>query len=188
MCDPGLSDESRAQGNERPPRSGENRDPLRQLLRERGPDEERRIQRRSADLNTVVEDLLDSDGPVPDADVVDGSGFTASTPPDGVRKARALLDEGRAAAGRTDPHRIVVYRLTATGPDATARLRAELEAESDGSVPDLGAAGEATAVAKAVQRLADAGADTVVLQPTADEPDPEGFVRFAAEEVRPLVP
>jgi hypothetical protein len=39
-----------------------------------------------------------------------------------------------------------------------------------------------------VQRLADAGADTVVLQPTADEPDPEGFVRFAAEEVRPLVP
>jgi hypothetical protein len=43
-------------------------------------------------------------------------------------------------------------------------------------------------VAAAVRRLAEAGADTVVLQPTGDEPDPEGFVRFAAEEVRPLVP
>ena len=37
------------------------------------------------------------------------------------------------------------------------------------------------AVAEAVPRWAEAGADTVVLQPTADEPDPEGFVAFAAE-------
>jgi hypothetical protein len=42
-------------------------------------------------------------------------------------------------------------------------------------------------VAEAVRRLAEAGAGTVVLTPTADEPDPEGFVRFAAEKVRPLV-
>jgi hypothetical protein len=27
----------------------------------------------------------------------------------------------------------------------------------------------------------------VVLQPTADDPDPEGFMRFVAEQVRPLV-
>jgi len=39
-----------------------------------------------------------------------------------------------------------------------------------------------------VRRCADAGADTVVLQPTADDPDPEGFMRFVAREVRPLVP
>ena len=31
-------------------------------------------------------------------------------------------------------------------------------------------------------------ADTVILQPTGDEPDPVGFVRFVAEQVRPLVP
>ncbi|GAB2443514.1 hypothetical protein GCM10027162_43360 [Streptomyces incanus] len=31
--------------------------------------------------------------------------------------------------------------------------------------------------------MAEAGADSVILQPTGDEPDPEGFVRFAAEEV-----
>jgi alkanesulfonate monooxygenase SsuD/methylene tetrahydromethanopterin reductase-like flavin-dependent oxidoreductase (luciferase family) len=44
------------------------------------------------------------------------------------------------------------------------------------------------AVAEAVGRLVEAGADSVVLQPTADEPDPERFVRFTAAEVRPLVP
>ncbi|MEV6509204.1 LLM class flavin-dependent oxidoreductase [Streptomyces sp. NPDC051642] len=118
----------------------------------------------------------------------DGTILTASTPPDGVRRARQLIDEGRESAGRTEPHKVVVYLLTATGPDAGARLRAELADEGVESVPDLGVAGDAAAVAKAVQRLAEAGADTVILQPTGDEPDPEGFVRFAAEEVRTLVP
>lgn len=45
----------------------------------------------------------------------------------------------------------------------------------------------ARAVADAVTWWADAGADTVVLQPTVDDPDPEGFVRFVAGEVGPLV-
>ncbi|WP_210585588.1 LLM class flavin-dependent oxidoreductase [Streptomyces sp. GESEQ-35] len=121
-------------------------------------------------------------------EAADGTILTASTPPEGVRRARQLIDEGRESAGRTEPHKIVVYLLAATGPGAAARLRAELAAEGVASVPDLGVAGDAGAVAKAVQRLADAGADTVILQPTGDEPDPEAFVRFAAEEVRPLVP
>ncbi|WP_406455212.1 LLM class flavin-dependent oxidoreductase [Streptomyces sp. NBC_01622] len=118
----------------------------------------------------------------------DGTVLTASTAPDGVRRARQLIDEGRESAGRTEVHKVVVYLLTATGPGAAARLRAELAEEGLESVPDLGVAGDADAVAKAVQRLAEAGADTVVLQPTGDEPDPEAFVRFAAEEVGALVP
>ena len=50
-------------------------------------------------------------------------------------------------------------------------------------------AGEAVApvFGKDADRFAAAGADTVVLQPTADDPDPEGFIRFVAQEVRPLV-
>ncbi|MGC9381125.1 LLM class flavin-dependent oxidoreductase [Streptomyces sp. MH13] len=120
-------------------------------------------------------------------EAADGTVLTANTPPDGVRQARRLIDEGRAAAGRTGPHKVVVYLLAATGPGAGERLRAELVAEGVGSVPDLGVAGDAGTVAKAVERLAEAGADTVILQPTGDEPDPEGFVRFTAEEVRPLV-
>ncbi|MEU5481778.1 LLM class flavin-dependent oxidoreductase [Streptomyces mirabilis] len=117
----------------------------------------------------------------------DGTVLTAATGPEGVRRARRLIDEGRESAGRTDHHRVVVYLHTATGPDAAARLRAEIEANGEDPLPEHGVAGDAGAVAKAVQRLAEAGADTVVLQPTADEPDPEAFVRFAAEEVRPLV-
>lgn len=123
-------------------------------------------------------------------EAADGTVLTASTTAEGVRRARALVDEGREAAGRTaDPHEVVVYLLAATGPDAAARLRAALLLE-EGPEPDpgLGVAGDAGAVAKAVERLAEAGADTVILQPTGDEPDPEGFVRFVAEEVRPLVP
>ncbi|MFE7275464.1 LLM class flavin-dependent oxidoreductase [Streptomyces sp. NPDC057623] len=123
-------------------------------------------------------------------EAADGTLLTASTPPDGVRRARQLIDEGRESAGRTQdaPHQVVVYLLTATGADGPARLRAELAEEGLESVPDLGVAGDARTVARAVRRLADAGADTVVLQPTGDEPDPEGFIRFTAEEVRPLVP
>ncbi|GHH51237.1 LLM class flavin-dependent oxidoreductase [Streptomyces candidus] len=120
----------------------------------------------------------------------DGTVLDASASPDGVRRARLLIEEGRAAAGRTarGRHKVVVYLLTATGAGAADRLRAELVREGRESVPDLGVAGDAGAVARAVQQLADAGADTVVLQPTADEPDPEGFVRFVAGEVRALVP
>ncbi|MFF9047799.1 LLM class flavin-dependent oxidoreductase [Streptomyces parvulus] len=120
-------------------------------------------------------------------EVADGTLLTASTPPDGVRRARQLIDEGRAAAGRKGAHTVVAYLLTATGPGADERLRADLVAEGDADVPGLGVAGDAEAVAEAVRRLAEAGADTVILQPTADEPDPEAFVRFAAEEVRLLV-
>ncbi|MFF5977520.1 LLM class flavin-dependent oxidoreductase [Streptomyces olindensis] len=122
-------------------------------------------------------------------EAADGTILTAGTNAEGVREALRLVQEGREAAGRGDgPHQVVVYLLAATGADADARLRAELVAEGLESVPDLGVAGDARAVAEAVERLAEAGADSVVLQPTGDEPDPEGFVRFVAEEVRPLVP
>ncbi|MFE7166701.1 LLM class flavin-dependent oxidoreductase [Streptomyces sp. NPDC057616] len=122
-------------------------------------------------------------------EAADGTVLTASTTVDGVRRARRLIDEGRESAGRTaDPHEVVVYLLATSGPDAGARLRAEQAGEGLEPAPDLGVAGDAGTVAKAVRRLAEAGADTVILQPTGDEPDPEGFVRFVAEEVRPLVP
>ncbi|MEU3251927.1 LLM class flavin-dependent oxidoreductase [Streptomyces sp. NPDC006997] len=118
----------------------------------------------------------------------DGTLLTSATSAAGVREARRLIDEGRASVGRTDPHRVVVYLLAATGDGADARLRAELAAEGLADVPGPGVAGDAAAVAEVVRAFAAAGADTVVLQPTGDEPDPEGFVRFVAEDVRPLVP
>ena len=120
-------------------------------------------------------------------ELADGTILTASTPPAAVEQARRLVDEGRAASGRGGPHRLIVYVHAATGPGSAERLEAELRRSGRESAPDIGAAGDAQAMATAVRRWADAGADTVVLQPTADDPDPEGFVRFVAEDVRPLV-
>lgn len=119
-------------------------------------------------------------------EVGDGTILTASTTADEVRAARAAIDEGRTAGGRDDAHRVVVYLMAATGDGAAERLDAERRAWQLGQ--RQGVAGDAAAVADAVARYAAAGADTVVLQPTTDDPDPAGFVRFVAEQVRPLVP
>ncbi|MEU6124732.1 LLM class flavin-dependent oxidoreductase [Streptomyces sp. NPDC047123] len=119
-------------------------------------------------------------------EAADGTILDAGTSPDGVREARRLIDEGRAAAGRTRTHPVVVYLLAATGPGGAARLRAELRSEGR-EAAGPGVAGSADEVAQEVRRLAEAGADTVVLQPTGDEPDPEGFIRFVTDEVAPRV-
>lgn len=118
-------------------------------------------------------------------EVADGTILTARQTPDDVRRARQLIDEGRATTRRGGAHLVTVYLLAATGPTAQQRLAATRRAYGVGE--DVGVAGDAPAIADAIRRLAEAGADRVVLQPTGDDPDPEGFVRFVATEVRPLV-
>ncbi|WP_280248541.1 LLM class flavin-dependent oxidoreductase [Nocardia abscessus] len=115
----------------------------------------------------------------------DGTLLDSITDAEGVRAARTLIDEGRAAAGRTDRHHVVANLLAVTGPDAEARLAAE---RTSVHAPGAGVAGDAHAIAAAVTMLAEAGADTVVLQTTADDPDPAAYLRFVAEQVRPLIP
>jgi alkanesulfonate monooxygenase SsuD/methylene tetrahydromethanopterin reductase-like flavin-dependent oxidoreductase (luciferase family) len=117
----------------------------------------------------------------------DGTILTAGTPPGALRRARELIEQGRRTAGRAQPHPVTVYLHAATGPGAAERLEAEVRRWGDDPA-EVAVAGDAPAVAEAVRRWADAGADTVVLQPTPDDPDPEGFMRFVAREVRPLVP
>ena len=118
----------------------------------------------------------------------DGTVMPAGTSPDDLRHALALIDQGRLARDRRDPHEVVAYLHAAIGPGAAPRLAAEYRRWGyDDPTKDLGVAGDAPAVAEAVQRWARAGAGTVVLQPTADDPAPEEFVRFVAQEVRPLV-
>jgi alkanesulfonate monooxygenase SsuD/methylene tetrahydromethanopterin reductase-like flavin-dependent oxidoreductase (luciferase family) len=95
-------------------------------------------------------------------EAADGTVLVAGTGPEEVRRARELIAEGQAEAGRVgEHHRLVVYL------DVADR--------------------DAARTAAAVGGLAEAGADTVVLQPSA-EVDPERLVRFAVEELRPLLP
>jgi alkanesulfonate monooxygenase SsuD/methylene tetrahydromethanopterin reductase-like flavin-dependent oxidoreductase (luciferase family) len=105
----------------------------------------------------------------------DGTILTGGTPPDRVREVRGIVGTGR----------IVVYVHAATGPDALSRLESERVRWGYDAMDDVAVSGDAAAVAAGVDRWIDAGADTVVLQPTPDDPDPEGFVRFAGTEVRP---
>jgi alkanesulfonate monooxygenase SsuD/methylene tetrahydromethanopterin reductase-like flavin-dependent oxidoreductase (luciferase family) len=104
-----------------------------------------------------------------------------------VRAAREVLAAARADTGRAGSHLLVVY--VPASFDAEGRERALLEAGEWGLdlQPDALLAGGPAEVAAGVRRLAAAGADTVVLQPAGNEPDPEGFVRWAAEQVQPLL-
>ena len=120
-------------------------------------------------------------------ELADATLITCGTTPDALRQARRHIDAGRLAAGRSGPHALIVNVLAATGERAAERFDAERRAWGFDPAQDVGVAGDAATVADAVRRWAEAGADTVVLQPTADEPDPEGFVRFVAAEVQPLV-
>ena len=51
----------------------------------------------------------------------------------------------------------------------------------------MGVAGPADVVAGYLRSLTDAGVTTVVVEPTVDEPDLPGLVRFLGTEVRPLL-
>lgn len=109
-------------------------------------------------------------------DVADGTILTAATSLADLRRARTLCG---------DP--IVIYLLAATGPHAEERV-AKAEREWPKDMTGLGVAGDAATIAAAVCEYARAGADRIILQPTPDDPDPAGFVRFVAQQVRPLVP
>lgn len=109
-------------------------------------------------------------------ELAQGTILVGGTSPDGVRAARQDI-------GATD-HDVVMFLPAATGPGSKERL-----AEQQRRYGDVGpgVAGDAAEIADGVRRWADAGATTVVLQPTTDEPDLNGFIRFVAGEVRPLV-
>lgn len=119
-------------------------------------------------------------------EVADGTILTGGSTPADVRRAVELAAEGRAAAGRTDPHLVTVYLPAVFGPHGAERLRAD--AAYYGETALFSVTGDAAAAAEGVQELVDAGATSVVLQPTLDESDVESFVEFVAAEVRPLIP
>lgn len=110
-------------------------------------------------------------------ELADGTILTGGTSPAGVVAAREQIAGGEG-------HELVVFAPAATGPTGAQRIARQQESSG---TDFAGVAGDADAVAAMILRFVEAGATTVVLQPTADDPDPEGFVRFVAEQVRPLI-
>ena len=112
----------------------------------------------------------------------------ALTPAD-VRAAAAAARAGRDGVGASAGSHLDVHAtlIAATGPDAQERVDREVPLWGKEAGQGIGAGGDAATIAAAVQALADAGATAVAVQPTADEPDVEGFVRFLGREVVPLI-
>ena len=116
----------------------------------------------------------------------DGTILVSHTSPDQVRWARERIERGRTEAGRTEPHPVVLYALAATGADALTRAANEAPIPIEEGNNML--SGDAAAYSDGIMRWHDAGVDTVVLQPLADEADIAGFIRFATQDVAPLLP
>ncbi len=106
--------------------------------------------------------------------VADGTVLDWLSSPGYVRHARERIDAGRAAAGRTDPHRLTVF-LMAAGDEATVRREVdarratggEQERFMDGPLEHLAVMpGTERATLRALE---EAGADCVALV----SPDPQ---------------
>jgi 5,10-methylenetetrahydromethanopterin reductase len=106
--------------------------------------------------------------------------------PGQLPSARALVDPLTAASGRA-PLPVVTTLIVANGaggPDRVAAEQARWDLEPGTA---NGIAGSAEEIADAVRELAAAGATSVVLQPTADEPDALALVDGAIREVATLL-
>jgi len=117
-------------------------------------------------------------------EVGDGTVLTGGTSPAGVSAARLHIETGRQAAGATGGHEVVVFVRAVSGADAAARLA---KANAEYEVESPGLAGTPAQIAEGIQEFVAAGATKVILQPLSDEPDPRDYVRFVAEQIRPLV-
>ena len=112
---------------------------------------------------------------------------------DGVLLANTLkLDELDAAAAITGPAKpLVATIIAATGPDAAARVDADLRSwRSDADQQReryAVAAGDAAAIAASIRELADRGVTNLVIEATRDESDVDGFIAFLGREVKPLL-
>jgi alkanesulfonate monooxygenase SsuD/methylene tetrahydromethanopterin reductase-like flavin-dependent oxidoreductase (luciferase family) len=105
-------------------------------------------------------------------EIADGMVLDAGISLAGIRQAIAT-------AAAAQPHEVVVYLLCADGPDARERVEAELP-ESALPLPERAAVGPPEQVARVVRSFAEAGATTVVLQPTASDPDVAATISLAA--------
>ena len=115
-------------------------------------------------------------------ELASGTVITGGTTPDGLRSALGHVRDGAGEKA----HSVVTYLLCTTGENAQADLRTEAEFWELDPGEDIVVFGDAEQIAAGARRWVDAGADTVVFQPTATA-DVEEFVRFVGAQVQPLL-
>lgn len=120
-------------------------------------------------------------------ELADATIITGGTTPDELRAACQEIERGRQAGRRAEAHRVSVFVMAATGPDADQRLRGEADRWGFPPDADVGVAGSAEQIAAGLQKWIEAGADAVLLQPVTGQEDLPGYVRFVAEQVQPLL-
>lgn len=113
-----------------------------------------------------------------------GTVLTSGTTPDDVRAAVRHIALGVAARDVPAPHTVVVNVICTTGPDAEHEAAEEVRRWGFSDTGSLTAHGTGEEVALAAGRWLDAGAATVVLQPSAAV-DIHSFLRFVGTEVQP---
>jgi len=107
--------------------------------------------------------------------VADGTVVSAGWSPKDLRGAVERIREGRSEAGRTGEHEVVVFLMTAFGPDGAARMEEEFDRWRLTGDSRFAATGEDEAIEAVVRDLADAGATTVLLQSLSGEPDLDAY-------------
>lgn len=107
----------------------------------------------------------------------DGTVMAEGQGPDAVAAALGHIAKGRAAAGATRPHELIVFTHLCVADDprhiaaATAPVREEYSGWLDVPPDEVFlAAGDAATAAGRVRGLWEAGAETVVLRPVGEEP------------------
>jgi alkanesulfonate monooxygenase SsuD/methylene tetrahydromethanopterin reductase-like flavin-dependent oxidoreductase (luciferase family) len=99
---------------------------------------------------------------------------------DAARISLEAVRQAVATAAARRAHEVVVYVAFAAGEHARERIEAELQ-PSSAPLSERAAFGAAADIARSIRSFADAGATTVVLQPTGTDPDPAATVTLAGE-------
>jgi alkanesulfonate monooxygenase SsuD/methylene tetrahydromethanopterin reductase-like flavin-dependent oxidoreductase (luciferase family) len=115
-------------------------------------------------------------------ELADGLCLDASFTAAGVAQAIAQSVAAQSVAAQpaaTRPAEVVVYLPTGSAPGSAERILAQLRSPAE-PLAERTALGTPAEVAAAIRAYADAGATTVALQPTPDDPDIEGTLALAA--------
>lgn len=115
--------------------------------------------------------------------------FSAVRTDEEIATAYAILTDrwDRRGLEVADRPEVVLATITATGPEARARVDTEIPFWGKEAEPGIGSGGDAEQVAADFRRLAGLGVTTIAVQPTRDEPDLLALVEFLGREVKPLL-